>query len=84
MLAYEREIQIPDDVSNYKNVMRFLNAIPGFRKGIIEGINRYPLVLGLGRIFGSINSFNEINEERLVVPLERHILPLLNEDRRLK
>jgi hypothetical protein len=59
--------------------MRFLNAIPAFRKGIIESTDRYPLVLGLGRIFGSINSSNEIKEERLVVPLERRILPLLNQ-----
>jgi hypothetical protein len=81
MRAYEREIQIPDDISNYKNAMRFLSAIPALRKDIMEGDSKYPVALGLREIFKGIGSPEGIEKERLAALLERRIFLLLNEGR---
>jgi hypothetical protein len=45
MRAYEMEIQISNDVSNYGNAMRFLNAIPKFKESIMDSNSENPFVL---------------------------------------
>jgi hypothetical protein len=80
-LAYKRKRQLPDYVSAYENAMRFLNAIPAFKDGIMSSKSKNPLVLGLQEIFGSINSTDGIEKEPLKKLLEERIFPKLNEDR---
>jgi hypothetical protein len=83
-LADKREN--PDDVSSYRNAMRFLNAIPAFRDGIMKNDSGNPLdrgnslVLVLREIFGGIDSKEGIQREHLEKLLGENLFPEFNID----